>query len=242
MVNAVIRILMAEDDMDIAQLIRLKLSSQMIEVLHCATGEEALRKIEKQVPIDLFILDWLLPNVSGIQLCHEIRGNPNYRKHPVIMVTALTRPENIIEGLEAGADDYITKPFDLNVLDAKVKAQIRRWQREKESSKNQSNSRHFGNLEISTERVEVFVAGEKLPLTATEFSILSLLSSAPGNVFTREKLIRNIQGEQIFVTNRTVDTHIAGLRKKMGDTSRLIETIRGVGYRFHDPELDKTKN
>ena len=199
-----------------------------------------MKKIEQACPVDLFVLDWLLPNVSGIQLCHEIRTHHQYRKHPVIMVTALSRPENIIEGLEAGADDYITKPFDLNVLIAKVRAQLRRWHREEQ--KNNPKFLTFGNLEISFERVEALVLGEKLPLTATEFSILSLLASAPGNVFTREKLIRSIQGEQIFVTSRTVDTHIAGLRKKMGIASNLIETIRGVGYRFIDPEVEKAKN
>ena len=229
-------VLIAEDDQDIAQLIKIKLVSENLNPLVCATGEMALNKITSQEPIDLFLLDWLLPSITGIQLCHEIRTKGHYKKTPIIMVTALTRPENIIEGLEAGADDYITKPFDLDVLLAKVKVQLRR----SENEKNVSKVQRFRSLEINLERVEASINQEKLNLTATEFSILSLLSSEPGNVFTREKLIRNIQGEQIFVTSRTVDTHIAGLRKKLGDESSLIETIRGVGYRFVPPE-DKDK-
>ncbi|MDH4468105.1 MAG: response regulator transcription factor [Bacteriovoracaceae bacterium] len=233
MVSSLRSILIAEDDQDIAQLIKIKLVSENLNPIVCTTGEMALNKITSEEPIDLFLLDWLLPSITGIQLCHEIRTRAHYKKTPIIMVTALTRPENIIEGLEAGADDYITKPFDLDVLLAKVKVQLRR----SENEKNVSQILRFRTLEIHLERVEASINQEKLALTATEFSILSLLASEPGNVFTREKLIRNIQGEQIFVTSRTVDTHIAGLRKKLGEESSLIETIRGVGYRFVPPEI-----
>ena len=147
------------------------------------------------------------------------------------MITALTQADNIIAGLDAGADDYITKPFDLNVLQARVRVQLRGTSVAKAES---SDMLDFGLLKIEINKCRVFIQNEEVTLTSTEFKILLLLAQKPGHVYTREQFINNIQGENIFVTGRTIDTHIAGLRKKLGEASNMIETIRGIGYRFKD--------
>jgi DNA-binding response OmpR family regulator len=147
------------------------------------------------------------------------------------MITALTQPDNIVAGLDAGADDYITKPFDLNVLQARVRVQLRDVAANVKSDGDLIES---GILKLEVSKCRVWVNNEEVLLTSTEFKILSLLAQKPGHVFTREQFINNIQGENIFVTGRTIDTHIAGLRKKLADASDMIETIRGIGYRFKD--------
>jgi len=144
------------------------------------------------------------------------------------MITALTQPENIVAGLDAGANDYISKPFDLKVLEARVRVQLR------DPSPQNKELFEFGELKIEIAKCKVYVSDIEINLTSTEFKILQLLTSKPGHVFTREQLINSILGEQVFVTGRTIDTHIAGLRKKMAATSDYIETIRGIGYRFKD--------
>ncbi len=147
------------------------------------------------------------------------------------MITALTQPDNIVSGLDAGADDYITKPFDLAVLQARVRVQLRGLEL---SMKAAEDKLTFGNLVIEVTKCRVLVNKEEITLTSTEFKILLLLAQKPGHVFTRDQFISNIQGDNVFVTGRTIDTHIAGLRKKLGDEANVIETIRGIGYRFKD--------
>jgi DNA-binding response OmpR family regulator len=149
------------------------------------------------------------------------------------MVTALTQPEDIVKGLDAGADDYITKPFDLSVLQARVRVQLRATQTLQKFESTDDQMVYEG-LKIEPSKARVLVDDQEIVLTSTEFKILLILASKPGHVFTREQFINNIQGDNIYVTGRTIDTHIAGLRKKMGSAANLIETIRGIGYRFKD--------
>lgn len=226
------RILLIEDDADISDLIKLQLQLKSYKVETTATGAQALELINKQ-SFDLFIVDRMLPDTNGLDICRYIRNTPITSNSPILLVTALSEADNIIEGLDAGADDYITKPFDINVLHARVRAQLRRLKRDKSQ---EGESLKFGQLEINEKRCEVKIKGELIGLTHTEFQILTVLATEPGIVHTRQKLIKTILGEDVHVTNRTIDTHIAGLRKKMGDTSNLIETIRGVGYRLQDNE------
>lgn len=225
-------ILVIEDEKDIRDLISFQLKSQGCKVIACESADKAVGIVEADEKIDLFIIDRMLPgSMDGLDFTKKLRARKDYSSTPIIMVTALTQAENIVEGLDAGADDYITKPFDLNVLQARVRVQLRN---ESAESKTSGDELIFGPLKISPAKARVQVEGEDVQLTSTEFKILLMLANRPGHVFTREQFINNIQGEAVHVTGRTIDTHIAGLRKKIGVGANLIETIRGIGYRFKD--------
>lgn len=225
-------ILVIEDEHDIRDLISFQLKSEGHTVLAVESADKAVSIIERGEKIDLFIIDWMLPgSMNGLDFTKKLKSHKNYKDLPVVMITALTQAENIVAGLDAGADDYITKPFDLNVLQARVRVQLRGATDAKSVAKDMLD---FGLLKIETNKCRVFIQNEEITLTSTEFKILLLLAQKPGHVYTREQFINNIQGENIFVTGRTIDTHIAGLRKKLGEASNMIETIRGIGYRFKD--------
>lgn len=224
-------ILVIEDEQDIRDLISFQLKSEGHQVFVAESVDKAITIVEKPEKIDLFIIDWMLPGLmTGLEFTKKLKSHKNYKDTPIIMITAMTQPENIVAALDAGADDYMTKPFDLNVLQARVRVQLR----DLIKSSPDGDSMDFGILKIELSKAKVIVEKEEINLTSTEFKILSMLASKPGHVFTREQFINNIQGENIFVTGRTIDTHIAGLRKKIGPAANLIETIRGIGYRFKD--------
>ncbi len=227
-------ILLIEDETDIRDLISFQMKSEGHDVTAVESADKAISVLERGEKIDLFIVDWMLPgSMSGLEFTAKLRGQKLYKDHPIIMITALTQPEDIVAGLDAGADDYITKPFDLSVLQARVRVQLRAIQT---IQKNDTHEEflNYENLRIEPKKARVLVDNQEIILTSTEFKILVILANKPGHVFTREQFINNIQGDNIFVTGRTVDTHIAGLRKKMGTAANLIETIRGIGYRFKD--------
>ena len=227
------KVLIIEDEQDIRDLISFQLKAEGHSVIAVESADKAVSVIERGEKIDLFIVDWMLPgSMSGIEFTKKLRAQKAYTSSPVIMITAMTQAENIVAGLDAGADDYMTKPFDMNVLQARVRVQLR----DVTPLSGDQDLLNFGPLSIQVTKCKVAVAGEEINLTSTEFKILLLLAQKPGHVFTREQFINNIQGENIFVTGRTIDTHIAGLRKKLGDTANVIETIRGIGYRFKDVE------
>jgi DNA-binding response OmpR family regulator len=225
-------ILVVEDEKDIRDLISFQLSSEGHQIHQAESVDKALQLIDSVERVDLFIIDWMLPGImSGLEFTKNLRGQKKFLKTPVIIITALTQPDNIVAALDAGADDYITKPFDLSVLQARVRVQLRNLEKNQELN---SDVLLYGSMKIEVNKCRVWVKNEEVQLTSTEFKILSLLASRPGHVFTREQFINNIQGENIFVTGRTIDTHMAGLRKKIGEAANLIETIRGIGYRFKD--------
>ncbi len=225
-------VLVIEDEQDIRDLIRFQLSSEGHEVVMAESVDKAIELMERHEKIDLFIVDWMLPGVmSGLEFIKKLRLQKKFIETPIIMITALSQADNIVAGLDAGADDYMTKPFDLNVLQARVRVQLRN---NLKSGKNASDLLDFGLLKIEISKCRVTVGREEIQLTSTEFKILTILAQKPGHVFTREQFINNIQGENIFVTGRTIDTHMAGLRKKIGEAANLIETIRGIGYKFKD--------
>ena len=205
-------ILVVEDETDIRDLIRFQLSSEG-HVVHTAESVDKAVQISESIErIDIFIIDWMLPGVmSGLEFTKNLRSQKKFSKTPIIIITALTQPDNIVAALDAGADDYITKPFDLSVLQARVRVQLRNFEKTRDVN---SDILKFGNLKIEINKCRVWVGTEEVQLTSTEFKILALLASRPGHVFTREQFINNIQGENIFVTGRTIDTHMAGLRKK----------------------------
>ncbi len=225
-------ILVVEDEQDIRDLISFQMKSEGHQVTAVDSADKAVTVLERGEKIDLFIIDWMLPgSMNGLEFTKKLRSHKSYTNSPVIMITALTQPDNIVSGLDAGADDYITKPFDLAVLQARVRVQLRGLEL---SHKAGEDKLTFGKLLIEVSKCRVLVNKEEITLTSTEFKILLLLAQKPGHVFTRDQFISNIQGDNVFVTGRTIDTHIAGLRKKLGEEANVIETIRGIGYRFKD--------
>lgn len=218
------QVLVIEDETEIRELISLLLLRQGHRVQQCASALEGLEHLRAE-DFDLIILDWMLPSMSGIDFLKALdRG-----RIPVLMVTAKTEPQDIVAGLEAGADDYVTKPFEPGVLTARVKALLRRAR--PAPAENRPEILRIGEITINTATYEVHVQGEPVHLTPSEFKILSEMMLSKGRVLTRDHLIEVAQGEGISVTGRTIDTHVFGLRKKLGSQAEWIETIRGVGYR-----------
>lgn len=218
------QVLVIEDETEIRELISLLLLRQGHRVQQCASALEGLEHLRAE-DFDLIILDWMLPSMSGIDFLKALdRG-----RIPVLMVTAKTEPQDIVAGLEAGADDYVTKPFAPGVLTARVKALLRRAR--PAPAENRPEILRIGEITINTATYEVHVQGEPVHLTPSEFKILSEMMLSKGRVLTRDHLIEVAQGEGISVTGRTIDTHVFGLRKKLGSQAEWIETIRGVGYR-----------
>lgn len=226
------RVLVVEDEAEIRELMVLHLEREGFEVDEAVTGDQALQKIFAQ-PYDLVMLDWMLPSHSGLDLTRMIRAKEQFRSLPVLMVTARAENEDIVLGLETGADDYITKPFDPSVLMARVHALLRRraFLKGREKSGGSGAEIQLGQLQINLDSYEVSCAGERIALTPSEFKLLTTLAQNRGKVLTRDALIESVQGEGVSVVGRTVDTHVFGLRKKLGACSDVLETVRGVGYR-----------
>ena len=224
------KILVIDDEEDILELLKYNLSREGYQVSCAATGEDALRQVASGLP-DLIILDLMLPGMDGLEVARTIKADPLTKDTPIVMLTAKGEEADIVTGLELGADDYITKPFSPRVLLARVRAVLRRRVRE---SADDTLVLQIRKLEIHPGRREVLVNGEPVQLTFTEFSILNFLARRPGWVFTRSQIVDAVRGDDYFVTDRSVDVQIVGLRKKLGPAGTDIETVRGVGYRFRD--------
>lgn len=223
------QVLVVEDETEIRELMSLLLLRQGHRVQQAASVFEAKDCIRKN-QFDLIIVDWMLPHVSGIELVKEIKTNKSIST-PILMVTAKAEASDIVQGLEAGADDYITKPFEPAVFQARIKALLRRLSNVADLNL-EKESIQIGQLVINLATYETKLHNELIHLTPSEFKILSTMASQRGRVLTRDYLVEIVQGEGISVTGRTVDTHVFGLRKKLGDCADWIETIRGVGYRI----------
>ena len=219
--NEKARVLVVEDEADLKDLILLHLHREGYEAVGIDNGEDA-QKLFKSSNFNLAILDWMLPGVSGLEICKSLFG-----RIPILMVTARADAADIVLALENGADDYITKPFDIPVLLARVRALLRRGQIKAESS----NKISIGELTLDTEAHSVKCRSELIHVTNSEFNLLKALMANRGRVLSREKLISFVQGQGVAVTDRVIDVHIAALRKKLGPCSDVVETIRGVGYR-----------
>ncbi len=222
------QILVVEDEAEIRELISLLLLRQGHRVQQCGSAIEALDWLKK-TDYDLVVLDWMLPQLSGIELLKHLSENGLKKNCPVLMVTAKSEPTDIVQGLEAGADDYITKPFEPSVFAARVRALLRRQSPQGTTDRLEVLS--AGGLTVDLKTYQVKAMNEVIHLTPSEFKILSAMLEEQGRVMTRDRLIEIVQGEGINVTGRTIDTHVFGLRKKLGPCSEVIETIRGVGYR-----------
>lgn len=227
--DTVKKILVIEDEADIRQLIVLHLKREGFQVDEVGSGEAARSVLQHHV-YDLVVLDWMLPGLSGLEITRWMRQNSAHQRTPILFVTAKVEPEHVAAGLDAGADDYLAKPFDTLVLMARVHALLRRSQWLTQPVLN-PNHLKIGELVMDQDSFEVTLSGQPLELTKSEFKLLASLLAHQGKVLSREALISVIQGEGVNVVGRTVDTHVFGLRKKLGDYGDFIETIRGVGYR-----------
>jgi two-component system phosphate regulon response regulator PhoB len=224
------RILVVDDEEDILELVRYNLAKEGYEVVCVESGDDALKCVSQQRP-GLILLDLMLPGLDGLDVCQELRRNPDTSDVPIIMLTAKGEDADIITGLELGSDDYITKPFSPRVLLARVRAVLRR---KKKTQVDPSAVVKIHDLVINPSRHEVLVKGQPVLLTATEFRILLFLARRPGWVFSRDQIINAVRGEDYPVTDRSVDVQIVALRKKLGELGNFIETVRGVGYRFKE--------
>jgi two-component system phosphate regulon response regulator PhoB len=222
-------ILVIEDEEDIQELVRYHLERDHYRVLGTKSGEEGLEIAKKESP-DLVLLDLMLPGMDGLEVCRALRADAQTRTIPIVMLTARTEEADVVSGLEIGADDYITKPFRPRVLVARLRAVLRRRSKEADGEPTLS----YRDLRIDFARHEVRLRGNVLPLTLTEFKIIAVLAQAPGRVFSRYQILDGIRGQDSFVLDRTIDVHMAALRKKLGSYAGQIETVRGVGYRLKD--------
>jgi len=232
-------ILVAEDDQTISELIRYNLEKHGFHVSCYSSGEKVLLHAGADLP-KLILLDILLPGIDGIQVCRLLRAEEKTRAIPIIMVTAKGEEQDVVEGLEAGADDYITKPFSPRVLLARLQAVLRRGSREGATGEKTARSIQVRELSIDPQRYRVTVAGKRLDLTVTEYQILVFLAGRAGWVFTRQQIVEAVRGGEYHVTDRAVDVAIFGLRKKLGEYGGYIQTVRGIGYRFAD-EHEETR-
>jgi two-component system alkaline phosphatase synthesis response regulator PhoP len=221
------RILVVDDDEDILELLRYNLTKEGYSVACVASGEQVLAKVEEISP-QLIVLDLMLPKVNGLEICRSLKADPATRAISVVMLTAKSQESDIVTGLEFGADDYITKPFSQQVLSARIRAALRR---QSAGLATASQLLTLNEIVIDLSGRTVVAAGRPVPLTNMEFRVLLFLASKPGFAFTRLQIVDGIQGDDYPVTERSVDVHVAGLRKKLGDQAIVIETVRGVGYR-----------
>jgi len=222
-------VLIVEDDEDILALLEYNFQNAGFEVSVARDGLEALNKLRRQQP-DLVLLDIMLPGADGFEVCKAIKRDPKTAHVPVIMLTARGEEVDRIVGLELGADDYVVKPFSPRELILRARAVLKRLS--PEAAPKQVLRRNGLNVDLDAHRAEA--QGEEIPLTATEFKLLAELFKSQGRVHTRDQLLNTVWGYEFEGYARTVDTHVRRLRQKLGGHSALIETVRGVGYRFKE--------
>ncbi|MCL6622594.1 MAG: response regulator [Syntrophobacterales bacterium] len=223
-------VLAVEDEEDILELLRYNLTKEGYHFIGVTSGEEALRRLRTETP-NLVLLDLMLPGMDGLEICRRLKQDPKTQNLPVIMVTAKGEEADVVAGLELGADDYITKPFSPRVLLARVRAVLRR---RRQAPPDEAAPLQIHELVIHPGRHEVLVHGQPVELTVTEFRLLHFLARRPGWVFTRSQIVSGVHGDDYPVSDRSVDVQIVGLRKKLGEAGKYVETVRGVGYRFRE--------
>jgi two-component system phosphate regulon response regulator PhoB len=223
------RILVVDDEEDLLELVRVNLAQAGYIVDSARSGNEAIQKLRSSPP-DLLVLDLMLPDLTGTEICRRIRADAGLADLPIVMLTAKSDEVDRIVGLELGADDYVTKPFSPRELALRVRAVLRR----RRPSEAGGQVLESGPLHVDLDAHRAHVDGVEVELTAKEFRLLATLMARPGRVMSRERLLDEVWGSEISVTSRTIDTHLKRLREKLGDAGELIETVRGVGYRFAD--------
>lgn len=223
-------VLVVEDEESILELLKYNLDKAGLIVITAGSGEDGLALARRQRP-DLILLDLMLPGMDGLEVCRVLKKNKETEGIPVVMLTARGEESDIVAGLELGADDYLTKPFSPRVLLAHIRATLRRTSALPAMARDTLSA---GVIFLDRGRREAKVDGALVELTFTEFEVLWLLASRSGIVFTRSQIVDAVRGMDYPVTERAVDVQIVGLRRKLGEVGTLIETVRGVGYRFRD--------
>ena len=226
MQNDALSILIIEDEKDIRNLLAYHLKKNLFNPLEASHAEEALQKISLLKP-HLIILDLMLPKTSGLDLCQLLKKNIATQNIPILMLTAESSKEDIVKGLELGADDYVTKPFDIKEVMARIKAILRRTHTPEKSLATFTHK----ELMIDWEKYRLHKNSQEIHITLTEFKLLKILTQYQGRVLTREQLLSALTGDEKVVIDRNIDVHITSLRKKIGP---YIETVRGIGYRFQE--------
>ena len=219
-------ILIVDDEPDIIEILKFNLEKVGYNVVAAMNGQEGIKKAEESLP-DLIILDIMMPEMDGVEVCRVLRNNKAFKDTLIAFLTAREEDYSQIAALDVGGDDYITKPIRPRVLVSRIKALLRRSGRTGDESNSEMN---FGSLVINQEEVSVIVGDKKVELAKKEFELLTLLASKPGKVFTREEIFNKVWGTDVIVGNRTIDVHIRKLREKIGD--HYIKTMKGIGYKF----------
>ncbi|MGP0092915.1 MAG: phosphate regulon transcriptional regulator PhoB [Xanthobacteraceae bacterium] len=224
------RILIVEDEEPLTLLLRYNLEAEGYEVETVARGDDADTRLREHIP-DLVVLDWMLPGLSGIELCRRLRMRPESRQLPIIMLTARGEESERVRGLTTGADDYVVKPFSVPELIARVRALLRR-----SSPERVSTVLGFGDIELDRDKKRVSRSGRPIDLGPTEYRLLEFLMERPGRVFSREQLLDGVWGNEVYIDERTVDVHVGRLRKALnrGHADDPIRTVRGSGYALDD--------
>ena len=227
------KILVVDDEADVLDLVCINLRTAGFTVVTAENGSSALAKARSERP-DLILLDIMLPEMNGLEICKTLKREPATASIPIIMLTAKSEEVDRVVGLELGADDYVPKPFSPRELVLRVKSVLRRGQ-EKPTT---DERLHLGELVLDRSRHEVLIKGKRIDLTATEFKLLAVLMERRGRVQGRERLLNDVWGYESVIDTRTVDTHVRRLREKLGKASAYLETVRGVGYRVMDSEIE----
>ena len=221
------KILIVDDERDLVDLIGMNLQRHGYEVLQASDGRIGLELARKQSP-DLVILDLMMPGLSGQEVATKLKGDPQTANIPILMLTARGEETDIIVGLSLGADDYVTKPFSMKVLVARVGAVLRR----KAIVENSQPVLNNGSLVIDQAKHEITLEGRPVSVTPTEFKLLTALAAARGRVLSRDQLTDRVMGAGVFVTDRAIDVHVTAVRRKLGEHQWMVHTVRGVGYRL----------
>jgi two-component system phosphate regulon response regulator PhoB len=224
-------VLLVDDERDLLSLVDFNLRAAGFETLLATTGEQALTQLRRRVP-DLVLLDLMLPDISGTEICRQIKSDPRTRHVPVVMLTAKGEEVDRVVGFELGADDYVTKPFSVRELILRLKAVLRR------SGSGRSTERppeSVGPIRVDVDAHRAFIDGIEIQLTPLEFRLLATFMSRLGRVQSREQLLEDVWEMSSELETRTVDTHVKRLREKLGAGRDLLETVRGIGYRLMDP-------
>ncbi len=224
-------ILVVDDEEDILELVSYNLIREGFRVSCAESGETAIQAVSAEPP-DLLVLDLMLPGLSGLEVTRNLKNNKKFDHIPIVMLTARGDEADVVAGLEMGADDYVTKPFSPKILLARIKAVLRR--KLEGTPEDDAQEIRMGDLGVHPGRHQVTVKGDTVDLTYSEFQLLLLLCRRPGWVFTRNQIVDAIHGEHYAVTDRSVDVLVVGLRKKLGSCGPMIETVRGIGYRFKE--------
>jgi two-component system phosphate regulon response regulator PhoB len=226
-------ILVVDDEHDLVSTLDYNLKKEGFETRTANNGAEALQALDARPTPDLVLLDLMLPDIPGSEICRRIRANPDYQNVPVVMLTAKGEEIDRVVGFEIGADDYVSKPFSVRELMLRIRAILKRSRKAATADKQETHLR-FGDLRLDRSSHRLWVAEEEIYLTALEFKLLATFLERRGRVQTRETLLSDVWGVSGEVTTRTVDTHVRRLREKLGKAGSYIETLRGVGYRFRE--------